>query len=56
MNARVIVEYTIRDICDQSDLDDTGLTFEQMVRDLIASEGILGLCDLPETIVSIEQA
>lgn len=56
MNAIVSVEFTIRNVCSQEDLEISGLSFEELVRSLIDDEGLLSLCiDGAATIVGIEQ-
>ncbi|HTH63249.1 MAG TPA: hypothetical protein VL563_01100 [Gemmatimonadales bacterium] len=46
--------FVAENICEPQDLVDTGLTLEQMVCDLIESEGILGIADI-ERVVSVEE-
>ncbi len=54
LNARITATYIVRDVCAPQDLVDTGMTFEEMVRDLIESERLTGLAD-QEQIVSVEE-
>ena len=56
MNGYVTVRYRLTNICAPRDLVDTGKTFEQMVRYLIAEEGVLGIADdVAGEIVSVEE-
>ena len=45
MDAKVLVEFMIKDICNPEDLTETGKTFEEMAREIIKAEGITGVID-----------
>lgn len=55
MKARVIVEFTMRNICNKEDLDGDLDTLEKMVKHLIKEEGIFGLVDDKYKILKIEE-
>ena len=54
MIAKITVEYICPNLCSRADLDDTGMTFEEMVRYLADSEGVIGMAEA-EKIVKIER-
>lgn len=45
MIGKVLVEFTIKNVCQQEDLEDSGMTFDEMVRWLIKEEGLFGICE-----------
>jgi len=55
LNAQITVTYTMRNICSQQDLNKLGMTLEEMVRDLVSSEGLMGVVEDDYTIESIEE-
>ena len=58
LHAKVVVEFLFPYVCCESDLKDTGMTFEEMVRHLIKEEGLFGVVDEDEDykIIKIERA
>ena len=57
MDAFVTVRYQLVNICDERDLIYAGMTFDEMVRLLIAEGSVLGFADNPNTgeILSVER-
>ena len=55
MKAKVVIEFTLSNLCEQKDLDDSGMTFEELIRWLIAEEGLFGICDEDWKVMRIEQ-
>jgi hypothetical protein len=55
LSATITVTYTMRNICSQQDLDTLGMTLDEIVRDLVSSEGLLGLVEDNYTIESIKE-
>jgi hypothetical protein len=53
-DAVVTMRYIISNVCHDEELAE-GLTFDVLARDLIESEGVIGLADDEPEIVSIEQ-
>lgn len=53
-DAVLIVKHRISCVCTDEDLSE-GFAFEDLVRDLITSEGLMGIVDDEHVIVSIEQ-
>jgi hypothetical protein len=49
-DAEVTVTFILNDICNDSDLDEYN-SFEELVRDLLESEGITGLIDNDDYII-----
>ena len=55
MDAYVTVRYRLSNICDERDLD--GQTFEELVRMLVAEEGVIGLADdVAGEVIAVERA
>ena len=54
MNARIVVTYTASNICNPEDLVDMDMTFGQMVRMLVTSEGLEGMAEF-EKIICVEE-
>ena len=55
MNAKIIVEFEVRNVCDKSDLDDK-FTFPMMVRNLAKEEGLIGIVeDINGKMLSVEE-
>ena len=54
LNAKIIVEFEVRNICDPSDLDES-FTFPMMVRKLAKEEGLFGIVEDNGKILSVEQ-
>jgi hypothetical protein len=54
MNAIIIVKFKLSDVCNPEDLEDTGMTFEEMVRYLISEEGIFSLVEDNGEVINIE--
>lgn len=48
MAAEVTVVFKVPNVIGRSDLEGTGKTFEEMVRYLIAEEGLFGVVDMDE--------
>ena len=58
MDAIVTVKFKLSNMCNEEDLIETGMTFEEMVKNLISEEGIMGLVDADEMdgeIISVEE-
>lgn len=56
MDAKIVVEFIISNVCSKDDIEDTGLSFEQIVKDVIDNEGLMGLVDDPQgRIISIRE-
>jgi hypothetical protein len=55
MAAKVIVEFTIRNLCSESDLTDMEMTFEELTKYEIEEEGLFGIIDDDYKILSIEE-
>ena len=56
MDATVTVEFTLKNVCNEGELEASDYDFESLVRGLIDTEGLLSLCcDGTLTIVAIEQ-
>jgi hypothetical protein len=59
MDVFVTLKYKLRDVCEQpGDFgpDEPFETLEELVRDLIAEEGILGLAEDQAEIVNVQEA
>ncbi len=59
MNAKILVEYKVKNVCDESDYGKDNPrfnTFAQVVRYLIAVEGISGITGDDYRIVSIKES
>ena len=52
MDARVTIEVDLKNMCDEESLLAEDLTFEQMIRMLIREEGLVGLCDPEDLIIT----
>ena len=57
MNAKVLVEYTVKNVCDPEDFggEQFHKTFEELVRWLIDNEGIHGVADEKYKIISVSE-
>ena len=56
MNAEVIVKFRFDNVCNEEDLKNAEMNFEQMVKYLIKEEGIVGVVDMNDyTIESIRK-
>lgn len=55
MDAKVTIVYRINNVCTKEDLIQAGMTFEEMVRDLINEEHIVGVAEDDPEIVSVEE-
>ena len=57
MDAYVTVRYRCSDLCDESDLGEAPFkTLEDMVRWLIAEDGVQSICDNEGEVVAVELA
>jgi hypothetical protein len=59
MNAKVVVEYTVENVCDNQDYGKDNprfKTFAQVVKHLIECEGIFGIAQDDYRIVSIKES
>jgi len=54
MNAIITVKFKLLNLCNPEDLESMGMTFEEMVRNLISEEGIFGLVEDGGEIISVE--
>jgi hypothetical protein len=54
--ARVTVTFVIRNVCNQQDPEKLGMTFDEIVRSLIDSEGLYGLVEDEYSIDKIKEA
>ena len=52
MDAKVTVEFEFLNVCDEHCLDLEGMTFDSMVRYLIFEEGLIGVVNLDNYIIT----
>jgi hypothetical protein len=45
LDAKVTIDFTLKNVCEEGDAESMGMTFEEMVRWLIAEEGLFGVCE-----------
>ena len=55
MRAVITARFHMPSVCNPEDLEDTGLSFEQMVKHLISEEGLFGVVDDDWEILSVEE-
>lgn len=53
INAKVTVEFTLKNVCSEEDLKDTKMSFGEMIKDLIQTEGLFGLVEPRYKVVDI---
>jgi hypothetical protein len=56
MDAKVIIEFTIKNLCNPEDLEDAKMSFEEMTKYLIKEEGLFGIAEDDFSILKIEEA
>jgi len=56
LGADVVIKFRVPNLCTQEDLEDTGMTLEEMVRWIIDEGGLFGVADDEFEYVSITQA
>lgn len=55
MHAEITIKFRFLNACNESDLKETGMTFEEMVAHLIREEGLFGVVDDKYEIVSVKE-
>lgn len=55
MDAKIKVEFTMDRVCEERDLEWNEITFEEMVRSIIESDGLFGVVSDNYRILSVEE-
>ena len=55
IHAEVTVTFTMKNVCTRKILKDLGMTLDEVVQDLIDSEGLMGVAEDNFTIESIKE-
>ena len=55
MDAEVTIKFQFNSVCSKRDLEDTGMSFEEMVKYLLEEEGILGCCEDKYEVLEVKE-
>jgi hypothetical protein len=53
INAHLLVQFKINNVCTMQDLADLDMSLRQMVENLIQSEGLFGICEEDYKIINV---